>query len=229
MPQPIIDTRWQVLDDPAAVAAQTARRVVQAAARAIADRGRFRIVLAGGETPQLAYRLLRRADTDWARWCVYFGDERCLPTDDPQRNSRMTAESWLDSVPIPAASLHPIAAESGPEAAARAYQPVIARALPFDLVLLGVGEDGHTASLFPGHRHQAGALVHAVHQAPKPPSERVSLSAGALSNNRELIILATGAGKRSVISAWRAGAALPVARVGGMQGVDVLLDRAANG
>jgi len=220
-------TRWHVLDNPDAVATQAAQRILQAASRAIAERDLFRIVLAGGGTPQAAYRLLVGADTDWSRWEVYFGDERCLPVDDAERNSLMAAGALLDSVAVPAANVHPIPAERGAEAAAEEYEPVVRAALPFDLVLLGIGEDGHTASLFPGQQHPADQLVHAVHEAPKPPPDRVSLSARALSEAREVLILVTGAGKRAAIQGWRAGERLPIAEIDEPASVDVLLDKAA--
>jgi len=220
-------TRWHVLDNPDAVAAQAARRILQAASRAITERGLFRIVLAGGGTPQATYRLLVDAGTDWSCWEVYFGDERCLPADDAERNSLMAASALLDLVAVPAANVHPIPAEWGAEAAARDYEPVVRAALPFDLVLLGMGEDGHTASLFPGQQHPTDQLVHAVHNAPKPPQDRVSLSASALSEAREVLILVTGAGKQTAIQGWRAGEQLPIAGIGGSAQVDVLLDKAA--
>ena len=220
-------TRWHVFDDPDAVAAETVQRILQSATRAIAARKLFRIVLAGGHTPELAYRLLVGADTDWSCWEVYFGDERCLPVDDAERNSLKAARAWLDSVAIPAANVHPIPAELGAEAAAGAYESVVKSALPFDLVLLGIGEDGHTGSLFPGQQHPAEQWVHAVHNAPKPPPDRVSLSVRALSAARAVLILATGTGKRAAIQAWQAGEPLPIAAIGGHAPVDVLLDRAA--
>jgi 6-phosphogluconolactonase len=220
-------TRWHLLDDADAVALQAAQRILQSASRAIAERGLFRIVLAGGRTPEAAYRLLVGADTDWSRWEFYFGDERCLPVDDAERNSLMAARALLDPVAIPAANVHPIPAEHGAETAAGEYQPVIRAAMPFDLVLLGIGEDGHTASLFPGQQHPVDQLVHAVHNAPKPPPDRVSLSARALSEAREVLILATGAGKRAAIQAWQSGEPLPVTEIGGPAPVDVLLDKAA--
>ena len=222
-----IPTRWHVLDDPDAVAVQAAQRILQSASRAITERNLFRIVLAGGRTPEGAYHLLVGADTDWSRWEIYFGDERCLPADDAERNSIMATRAFLDSVAVPTANVHPIPAERGAEAAAGEYEPVIRAAMPFDLVLLGIGEDGHTASLFPGHQHPADQLVHAVHNAPKPPPDRVSLSVRALSEAREVLILATGAGKRAAIQAWRSGELLPIAEIGGPAPVDVLLDRAA--
>ncbi|MCG6863347.1 MAG: 6-phosphogluconolactonase, partial [Chromatiaceae bacterium] len=160
-------------------------------------------------------------------WQVYFGDERCLPSDHADRNSRAAALAWLDRVPIPAANIHPIPAELGAEAGAAAYEPLVGTAMPFDLVILGMGEDGHTASLFPGQIHQVPDLVLPVHGAPKPPPDRVSLSAGALSNALEILILVTGAGKRRAVAAWKAGEPLPVASVGGSTGVDVLIDQDA--
>ena len=185
------------------------------------------MVLAGGRTPQSMHELLADATTDWARWQIYFGDERCLPPADLERNSRTAELAWLDRVPILAENVHTIPVELGAEAAAVAYAPRVAAALPFDLVTLGVGEDGHTASLFPGQEHPLDELVHAVRDAPKPPPDRVSLSARALSQAREILILVTGAGKREAVLAWREGKTLPIALVGGNAGVDVLLDRAA--
>jgi 6-phosphogluconolactonase len=222
------DVRWQVLGDADSVADQAARRILEAASAAIAGRGLFRIVLAGGRTPAATYRLLIRAETDWSRWMIYFGDERCLPPDDADRNSSMASKAWLNAVDVPAANIHAIPAELGSEAAAEAYAPLVQAALPFDLVLLGIGEDGHTAGLFPGQQHPPDQLVHAVHDAPKPPADRVSLSARALSEAREVLVLATGAGKRAAIRAWRAGAQLPVARIGDASTpVVVLMDEAA--
>lgn len=221
---------WQIFEHPEQVACQAAERILAAANRAIAGRrGRFHLVLAGGGTPQRTYQRLTTADTDWSRWSIYFGDERCLPADHRQRNSRMAAESLLDAVPIAAGNVNVIPAELGAEAAAAAYRRLVRQALPFDLVLLGIGEDGHIASLFPGRHYPDGELVHAVHDAPKPPPDRVSLSVGALSATRQLMVLATGAAKRPAVAAWRAGQPLPVAAVRAKERIDVLLDRSAAG
>jgi len=220
-------TRWQFFDDPAAVAAEAARRILTAARTASAARGVFRLVLAGGGTPLRTYRLLAQAPADWSAWHIYYGDERCLPPDHQDRNSRAAALAWLDRVALPRGNVHPIPAELGAEAAALAYEPLVEAALPFDLVLLGMGEDGHTASLFPGHDHPPRALVVPVLAAPKPPPERVSLGAAALSAAREVLFLVTGGGKRDAVAAWRRGDALPAAGIGARGGVDVLLDRDA--
>jgi len=222
-------TRWHVCEDAAAVAVEATRRILAVAATALATRGVFRIVLAGGRTPLRTYRLLSQATADWTGWHLYFSDERCLPPDHDGRNSRAIALAWLERVPIPAPNIHLIPAELGAEAAAAAYRQPVSTALPFDLVTLGMGEDGHTASLFPDRVHPAAELTLPIHGAPKPPPDRVSLSARALSDAREIMILATSAEKRGPIAAWRAGEPLPVADIGGAGGVDVLIDRDANG
>jgi len=222
-------TRWHSFPDSQALARAAAEAMLESAREAIAARGEFRLVLAGGSTPELAYRRLAEAEADWSRWYIYFGDERCLPAEDPGRNSGMARGAWLDRVPIPAGHVFPIPAELGPEIAAARYAELVRDSLPFDLVLLGMGEDGHTASLFPGQLHPKTELVHPVYRAPKPPPERVSLSAGTLGDARRVLILVSGAGKREAVRRWRGGEALPVARIHGPAGVDVLIDREAEG
>src|SRR5260221_2863461 len=143
--------RWIAVADATELQQAATQRIVAAAARAIGQHGRFIIVLAGGNTPRGVYDLLRAASTDWSRWHVYFGDERCLPPDHAERNSRMAAEVWLERVPIAHDQLHVIPAELGAASAARRYADTLRGVGDFDLVLLGLGEDGHTSSLLPGH------------------------------------------------------------------------------
>ncbi len=118
-------------------------------------------------------------------------------------------------------------AEQGAKQAAMIYEEVIKVALPFDLVLLGMGEDGHTASLFPQHSYTGDDCVHAVFNAPKPPAERVSLSRRALSTTNVLMIIVTGAGKREAVLQWHKGEVLPVAQIGGLGKEVVVLDQLA--
>lgn len=222
------DTKVEVLPDSEAVAATAAERIVASAAAAIDARGQFRICLAGGSTPTAAYRLLaRRTDTLWDAWHIYHGDERCLPARADGRNSLVADQVWLEHVPVPRAQVHAIPAEAGAEAAAAAYEDVVRAALPFDLVLLGVGEDGHTASLFPGRALPEERLVMPVHEAPKPPPDRVSLTPSALCSCRMMMVLATGAGKADALGRWRDGEELPVAMVARRAPSLVLLDHAA--
>ncbi len=194
---------------------------------AIAARGAFHLVLAGGETPRGVYAALRALETDWSAWQIWFGDERCLAADDPQRNSRMAGEALLDHVPIPPGQVHVVRSELGAEQAAAEYCAALAGEPEFDLVLLGLGEDGHAASLFPGGEWGEAADapdVLAVRAAPKPPAERVSLSARRLGRARSVLFLVTGEGKRGAVSAWRAGAKLAAAAVRPPAGVDVLVE-----
>lgn len=223
--------RRQIYPDGVSLRAAARTLVAERAEEAIQSRGAFHVVLAGGSTPRGLYEALRDLDTDWRAWHVYFGDERVLPAEHPERNSRMAYEAWLDHVPIPRAQIHPILTEHGLDAAVRAYQAVMAGVGDFDLVLLGLGEDGHTASLFPGDywgEGEAAPDVLAVREAPKPPPERVSLSAHRLSRARRIVFLVTGAGKKDAMARWQRGERLPAAAVSSPGGVDVLLDAAAN-
>lgn len=219
--------RWSRFSDADAVAGELVQRILHAAQDAIQQRGEFRMVLAGGSTPQKAYRLLSGCDADWSRWHLYLGDERCLPEGDAERNSTMIARAWLDKGQVPSDQVHWIPAGSDPVAAAHSYTEIVRAALPFDLVLLGMGEDGHTASLFPGQQHDPDQLVVVVEDAPKPPAQRISLNFTALNQTRMLLMPVTGAGKCAAVTDWRAGKALPVAGLNCPAGIDVLLDNDA--
>jgi 6-phosphogluconolactonase len=222
--------RWYVYPDPSTLTNTVARLLLESAADAIVQRGAFHLVLAGGSTPQALYRALAGASAEWAAWHIYYGDERCLPPDDPERNSHMAAQEWLSRVPIPQTQIHPIPAERGSEAGARAYDESLATVGIFDLVLLGLGEDGHVASLFPGHplgEEPETSAALPVHDAPKPPPDRISLSAQRLNHTRELWFLVSGAGKREAVERWREGDDIPAAHIRPAAGVDVHMDSAA--
>lgn len=216
----------RVFPDSAALHAAAAGYILDSARAAIVARGVFRLVLAGGETPRAVYARLAAARADWDRWQVYFGDERCLPLGDAQRNDCMARTAWLDRVPIPPVNVHSIPAELGADAAAGRYADALAAIDDFDLVLLGLGEDGHTASLFPG-QPTGGADVLAVHAASKPPQERVTLSAARLSRTRQALFLVTGAGKRAALMAWRQGRDIPARRIAPPGGVALWTDASA--
>ena len=213
---------WKPYDSIELLAEAACERVLQAAEKAIAANGAFKLVLAGGTAPVKAYQLLATKQQDWSKWHIYYGDERCLPMDDSERNSLVAEQKWLNLVTIPKAQIHPMAAELGAEAGAEQYAKIVAEAGTFDLVLLGMGEDGHTASLFPGHVHNVDELTHAVHNSPKPPSDRVSISSKALSNTEELIFIVSG-DKHDALAAWKNKEDIPVTHLCPKAGVDVLL------
>lgn len=219
--------KWILYKDDLEVAGQARERVLRAAHQAIRQRGVFHIVLPGGRTPVLVFQQLVDADTEWSRWHIYYGDERCVPPDDPRRNSLAADAAWFSGLGGARPHVFPIPAEEGPERGARRYQALIRPHLPFDMVILGMGEDGHTASLFPGFEESAGDLVLPVYDAPKAPAERVSLSSLALSNARSVLILVTGESKRKAVARWRQGEDLPIGRIYGRHTTEVLLDPAA--
>jgi 6-phosphogluconolactonase len=148
----------QVYRDPAALARALADYFVATAGLAMAERGAFRVALSGGNTPRPTYELLGkeplRPEVSWSDVFIYFSDERCVPPTDEQSNYRMAQEALLDAVPIPAANVHRIRGEIDPGIAANEYASILRADLGdaphLDLMLLGLGPDGHTASLFPG-------------------------------------------------------------------------------
>ncbi len=193
------------------IAVATADAVEKAAMEAIAMRGIFHLALAGGTTPRRCYEYLRDKDIDWSSTHIWFGDERCLAVGDMERNDTMADEALLKHVSIPASQVHRIAAHLGPEKGAELYAEALSAISCLDLVLLGMGEDGHTASLFPENPALDDTrLVVPVFSSPKPPSERVSLGYTALRAARKRIVMVAGEGKRDVFQRILYGESLPV-------------------
>jgi 6-phosphogluconolactonase len=222
--------RWHRLPDSQALEAEVVRQILAAAQAAIRSRGLFHMVLAGGETPRGVYARLAMLSAEWSKWRIYFGDERCLPANDPGRNDSMARSAWLSRVAIEPAHVHAMPAELGANAGARRYEATLQPIGDFDLVLLGLGEDGHTASLFPGHElgdAPGAADALAVRDAPKPPAERISLSAARLSRAKQVFFLVAGENKRAAVTAWQGGAPIPASRIRPASGVDVFLDAVA--
>ncbi|MBC8210827.1 MAG: 6-phosphogluconolactonase, partial [Gammaproteobacteria bacterium] len=206
-------THWIEFDNAADVAAAVADTIEDSSIHAIKQRGCFRIVLAGGTTPLSSYRMLAERDLEFEKWQVYYGDERCLPLNHAERNHQLVAGTgFLDRIQ----QHFIIPSELGPFNGAESYRPVVDAAVPFDMVLLGMGEDGHTASLFPGlewDQQPAELSVIAVQAAPKPPADRISLSLACLQNCRQMMVIVTGQSKHAAVQQWLQGASLPVARV----------------
>ncbi|MBN2359978.1 MAG: 6-phosphogluconolactonase [Deltaproteobacteria bacterium] len=167
-------------------------------------RGRFRLALAGGSTPRPLYRHLAAGDglpaVDWSKVDFFFGDERCVPPDHADSNYRMAHETLLGRLPIRPAQVHRIIGEDDPRAAAASYQDELGER-PLDLVLLGLGSDGHTASLFPRGRELSEWQARVVSSRnPLQPHRRVSLSLRALVEAREICFLVCGVDKAAVLS-----------------------------
>jgi len=198
-------------DSPLALAKAVADAVEEAAHIAIQQRGVFHWALAGGTTPKLCYELLRNRDIDWTKVHVWFGDERCLPVGDGERNDVMADKALFNHIVIAEKQIHRIPAEQGAIQAAQAYAAELSAIPALDLVLLGMGEDGHTASLFPHNPAlSSNDLVVPVFNAPKPPPERVSMGYTALKSAHQRIIMVAGKGKKAAFDALCQGEDLPV-------------------
>ncbi len=199
----MLERKIRVLPDPAGVAIEAANLVVAAASRAISATGRFSIALSGGSTPKSLYELLASktysSAIDWPRVHVYFGDERCVGPDHPDSNYRMAREALFDHVPIPGDNVYRICGELDPEAAATDYGRLLKEQFGddgLDLALLGMGDDGHTASLFPG----TAALAETAHRCvknyvPKLEAWRITLTAPFLNRSRQVVVLVAGGAK----------------------------------
>jgi 6-phosphogluconolactonase len=236
--------RVQVAAGPAELAETAARLAVADLAAAVEAHGTATWVLAGGGTPAAAYRRLAapdlRAGVEWDLVRVAMGDERCVPPDHPDSNWGLAAAALLDHVPVPDHHRLRPKGELPAERAADAYQAALG-GLPaapaggprLEVVWLGVGEDGHCLSLFPGRPEVevTDRLVVAVHDAPKPPPDRLSLTLAALAGAERLVVLAAGEAKAPAIARARAGDdRLPVARaVGGGRGAGGAVTRRAAG
>lgn len=218
--------RWHIYPSRDALVERAALIIARIADAAIAQHGEFNIVLAGGETPRAIYARLAELDAQWSHWQAFFGDERVAPADHADRNSTMALDAWLSR--CSEVRVHPIMTELGAERAATDYTRVI-DAVRLDLVLLGLGEDAHTASLFDMNAHDIHDDVIEVDNAPKPPRERVSLTPRCLSRGENVLFLVTGAAKREAVARWRAGEMLPAALIRPVNGVDILIDSGAYG
>jgi 6-phosphogluconolactonase len=212
-------SEFTVLESPEDVAAAAATQIAEAL-RA----GARTLVLAGGTTPQRCYEVLAGLEVEWGRVTVLFGDERCVPPNHADSNYRMAREVLLDQVAP--ATVHRMPAELGPDEGAAEYSKVVASLAPLDFVILGIGDDGHTASLFPGHEGlNATGWTAGIRNSPKPPPERVTLTLPALRGARQVLILATGAGKAQAV----AMAKRQEVPSGMIAGARWLIDRAAAG
>jgi len=195
-------------------AAERAARDVVRQLEAVRGQGRTpHIALTGGDTPQRTYELLAREPEHWRDVEVWFGDERCVPPDHEQSNYRMAALALLNPAGIAAERVHRMEGELGPDEGAQRYAQLLARRVDadpvpvLDLIVLGIGPDGHVASLFPGAptlRAGDDAICLPVHESPKPPPQRITLSLAVLRAARRCLLLATGASKADAIGAMLA-------------------------
>jgi 6-phosphogluconolactonase len=188
-----------------------------AAAAAIRDNGSFHIILSGGETPVPVYRQLAKQNFDWSLWHVWFADERAPDPDKSVLNWEIVSAAFLDIAPIPTEQVHRIKTEVGVNKAAVEYNLQLQQIDEFDFVILGLGEDGHTASLFPGidRKGDETYAAFAVLQSPKPPTHRVTLTGKRLSKTKEVLFLVAGTAKRNAVKAWEEKKEIPAIHIKG--------------
>jgi len=199
----------EVYPDADALATQAAREFSELAENAIAACGRFTVALSGGSTPKRMFQQLSAMVLDWRHIHLFWVDERCVPPDHPDSNYGMTAEVLLNNIKIPSENIHRIQGELPPEQAALVYEKELRdyfeEKLPvFDLILLGLGSDGHTASLFPGSpalQEKKRWVVEVKHDTPPPPLvDRVTLTFPVLKQAGEVIYLVSGKEKSGILS-----------------------------
>jgi 6-phosphogluconolactonase len=217
--------RIEILPDPLALARHVAEWMTRAA---LAAQGHFRVSLSGGSTPKTLYGLLASDEFKrrfpWQRVSWYWGDERFVPYDHPDSNFRMAREAMLAKAPVPAENIHPVPVDGSPESAALRYEQTLQKAYGsavldparplFDVMLLGLGEDGHTASLLPGEpvleerRRWVAAVSHGR------PEVRITMTYPAIESSRRVAFLVAGQDKAAILRAVRSGASqAPAARI----------------
>ena len=224
---PATKTCWHHFKTATLLQQHLAEKIITQANDCIATHSFFSIVLAGGETPRAIYAQLQHSKTDWQHWHIYFGDERCLPEGDVNRNDSMAFTAWLNHVPVPRNNIHTIPAQLSAAECVNHYTKTLQCIERFDLVLLGLGEDGHTASLFPandwGTTPDAPSVI-AVNNAPKPPAQRITLSAQRLSRAVQVWFIVSGKNKNDACVRWQKGDTIPAAAIASLNGVDVFTD-----
>jgi 6-phosphogluconolactonase len=233
--------RFEIFPDPAALARHVAEWMTSAA---LAGKGTFRVSLSGGSTPKALYGLLAsdefRSRFPWQLVSWYWGDERFVPYDDPESNYRMTRAAMLAKVPVSPQNIHPVPTDGSPEDAARRYEQTLQQAYGatvldparplFDVTLLGLGDDGHTASLLPGdavleERERWVAVV-----SHGRPEIRITMTYPVIESSRRVAFLVSGREKAAILQAIRAGGSrVPAARVRPLGELIWFVDRAAAG
>lgn len=198
-----IDLRKTLVVDNHDLARTAADYFIELAQAAYQENKPFAVALSGGSTPKAVYQLLAESPLEWKNIHLFWGDERCVPPDYPDSNYRMTVDSLISHIHIPPQNIHRICGELAPEEAAESYEHELrtyfGEVAHFDLVLLGLGEDGHTASLFPNsfaleeRSRWAVAVPHNVPPLPLVP--RVTLTLPILNNARHVVFLVSGAAK----------------------------------
>lgn len=216
--------KWHVFNEFTEASQAAADHIANLIVITLMDKNICHVVLPGGETPQTCLQLLAEKNLRWEKCHWYLGDERCYEKNHPARNDVMLQKNFWSH--IGKTNIHIIPAELGAEQGASVYRTIIDATDCIDIAFLGIGEDGHTASLFPGNEAlKDERSVVPVFQSPKPPDERVTLGINTLLKANKRVVLAYGVGKAHIIERIKAGDELPVNCIGD---IDWFVDEAAH-
>ena len=211
----ILNDNWLIFDDEMSLSKALAQEILNIAKKSIFEKDCFSIVLTGGQSVLNLYKILSKSDSNWEKWHIYIGDERCVPMRHKDRNDQVINEIWLDNSTISKNNIHFIQAELGLIEAQKEYEKVLKKIDKFDVVLLSVGEDGHVASLFPNHSYPDNKMVVIEGNSPKSPKQRLSMSYKQLNKSNYIFKLLIGKSKQQVVHLLQKTTNLPITKVTG--------------
>lgn len=211
----MLKDNWFIYDNIDDISIKLADDILNLAKKSIELNNTFRIVLAGGKSFVNTYKILSKSSSNWDKWHIYIGDERCLQQGNKNRNDYLISQVWLNNSSIPKENINFISAEFDIKSAACKYNTVLKKVLNFDLVLLGMGEDGHTASLFPNSIFKENDNILVEKNSPKYPQKRISMSYARLNKSEVVFKVVCGASKQFAVELWLSGVALPISKIHG--------------
>ena len=211
----ILNDNWISFDDEMSLSEALAQEILNIAKKSIFEKDCFSIVLTGGQSVLNLYKILSKSDSNWEKWYIYIGDERCVPMRHKDRNDQVINEIWLDNSTISKNNIHFIQAELGLIEAQKEYEKVLKKIDKFDVVLLSVGEDGHVASLFPNHSYPDNKMVVIESNSPKSPKQRLSMSYKQLNKSNYIFKLLIGKSKQQAVHLIQNNINLPITKVTG--------------
>jgi 6-phosphogluconolactonase len=211
----MLKNNWIVFEDIEKLSKQLAGDILSVARKSIKSNGSFKIVLTGGSSIISTYKILSDSRSDWNKWHVYLSDERCLPVKDEDRNNNMINQIWLNNSSIPKNNINFIHAELGVDNGALHYEKILSNISDFDLVLLSMGDDGHSASLFPDRLYDENKSVVTECDSPKYPKNRISISYSRLNRSKKIFKIISGSSKQKAVESWLNGKILPINKIHG--------------
>ena len=214
----MLKNNWFVFEDINELADQLANDILDVAKTAIRSNNSFKIVLTGGNSILNTYKVLSNSESDWDKWHIYLGDERCLPIGDKGRNNYIINQVWLNNSRILKKNIHFIDAELNATDGAARYENILNSVGDFDVTLLSMGEDGHAASLFPGHLYDINKSIVIERNSPKYPRERISMSYSRLNHSKNIFKVISGSSKQRSLDLWLKGdgLGLPINQISGI-------------